>query len=163
MRTAPPGTDCRMCKVAVHNACEKWEPNMSYQSQIHHSLSISLSLSHTHTHTNTHTHTHIHTHTHTHTHRYTHTHTHTCTHTHTHTFSVFPLLWSTVMCVSPWKQPIQHCSHTAVHWFTASFCSELVVGLGSAFENWKCRVVTIHFTLCGSVWTHLSFLYHHFS
>lgn len=84
------------------------------------------------------------------------------THTHTHILSL-PCMWSTVVCVLPWKQPVQQHSHTAVHWFTASFRLELVVGFGSAFVNSKCRVVTTHFTHCGSICQHLPFLNQYFS
>lgn len=74
--------------------------------------------------------------------------------TQTHTFTL-PSLWSTVVCISPWKQPVQHRSHTAVHWFTASFCFELVVGFGSAFLNWKCRTETIHTTPSANIYPFL--------
>lgn len=50
---------------------------------------------------------------------------HTPVQTHTVTIVVFGL--------SPWKQPVQQCSHTAAHWFTASPCLRLAVG--SAFQD----------------------------
>lgn len=40
-----------------------------------------------------------------------------------------------VFGVSPWKQPVQQRSHTAAHWFTASPCFQLAVGVGSAFQD----------------------------
>lgn len=65
-----------------------------------------------------------------------------------HTFMYIPLysMWCTVVCVSPWKQLVQQCSHTAVHWFTTLVCSQFVVGFGSV--SWRCRAVTIHSAHC---------------
>ena len=70
--------------------------------------------------------------------------------TQTCTFSL-PSMLSTVVCISPWKQPVQHRLHTAVHWFTASLCFEFVV----AFLNWKCWAVTIHTTPSANIYTPL--------
>lgn len=73
-------------------------------------------------------------------------HTHACTRVH-----------DLLLCLSPLeKQPVHHRSHTTVHWFTAMFFFEFVVGFGSAFLDCKCK---LHYSIC----QHLLFLNHHFS